>query len=48
MQLSAEALERFRRDIPWGSTGAKADRMMRQVLVELVNRPRERRPTLMT
>lgn len=43
MQLSAEALERFRRDVPWGSTGARAaaDRMMRQVLVELVNRYRE-------
>jgi hypothetical protein len=43
IQLSAEALESFRRDIPWGSTGARAaaDRMMRQVLVELVNRYRE-------
>jgi hypothetical protein len=43
MQLSAEALDRFRRAVPWGRTDARtvADRVMRQVLVDLVNRYRE-------
>jgi hypothetical protein len=43
VQLSAEALERFQRDVPWASTDASAaaDRTLRQVLVELVNRYRE-------
>jgi hypothetical protein len=42
IQLSAEALDQFRREVRWGSTDTKADadRTMRQVLVELVNRYR--------
>jgi len=51
LQLSAEALERFRHDVPWdrADAGAAADRTMRQVLVDLVNRYRENGDTaLMT
>jgi len=44
VQLSADALERVRRDIPWGRPDAKAvaDRTIREVLVDLVNEYRAR------
>ena len=42
VQLSADALDRVRRDVPWGSpgAGAAANHTMREVLVDLVNRYR--------
>jgi hypothetical protein len=43
LQLSADAIDRFRRDMDWQrpDTQAQADRVMRQILVEYVSRYRE-------
>jgi hypothetical protein len=43
VQLSADAIDRFRRDIDWQrpDTQTQADRLMRQILVEYVSRYRD-------
>jgi hypothetical protein len=43
LQLSADAIDRFRRDVDWQrpDTHAQADRVMRQILVEYVSRYRD-------
>jgi hypothetical protein len=43
LQLSADAIDRFRRDVDWQrpDTQAEADRVMRQILVEYVSRYRD-------
>lgn len=44
LQLSSAAIERFAREVQWGTPGAadRADRVMREVLVDLVNDYRAR------